>query len=387
MPRLLALLLVLCVPLGAASNPQSWKLPLQNQGFQDFDRNSDAFWMNQQGILFLPPDRVVVYQVKRSPAPAKLGPRDLSGGTGNFTLSIKALSVEDGRFIKSLELPTSGTVSSVMATRGGGFLVRAGSALYLYSKDFTSVASRVLRTERQQDDAERWQVKVTPSGGEVVLLHEQDASTAGAADKDAVTDAEERTPGIVEILDAGTLQVKKKFTLRNIPGFWTPADDLLLSSNPANSQSDRPVGMLDFEGKWSSMPAEVERAKNSCRASVRAIDQRRIVVYGCDAFSVFSPDGKRLFSRNDQRFIFRSIASGGSYLAAVCDHYRLASDTPDGDAYPTTRPDRIEVYDLARNSRMLSFRVHSLRVYYAISPEGDLAVIDGGRLEMVRARR
>lgn len=385
MPRALALLLLCCAPLGAAVNAQDWKTTLRNHDLNNFDRNVDALWMNQQGLLFLPPGRLLVYQVKRNAEAAKLAPRDATGGTGNFVLCIKVLSVDDGHLIKSLDVPTSGTVSTVMAARGGRFLVRTGGVLYLYAADFAPIASRNLHADKQ-GDSEDWQVKVTPSGTEVIVVHEQDAPQVALPKTDQPDDDEE-TQGGVEVLDSETLQPKMKFTVSHVPQFWMPADDLLLSSNPARRESARPVGLLDFKGKWSSMPVEVERAKNSCRSSVRAIDDHRIVVYGCDAFSVFSTGGRRLFSRSDERFIFRSVAASGAYLAAACDHYRLASDTPDGDAYPTTRPDRIEVYDLDRRSRLLSFHLRSLRVYYAISPEGDLAVVDGANLEMVRARR
>jgi hypothetical protein len=340
--------------------------------------------MNQQGLLFLPSGRLLVYQVQRNVEPAKLAPRDAAGGTGNFVLCIKVVSVDDGHLIKSLDVPTSGTVSMVMAARGGRFLVRTGGVLYLYSADFVPIASRNLHADKK-GDSEDWQVKVTPSGADVVVVHEQDAPHAGVTKTDQPDDDEE-TRGGIEVLDSETLQPRTKFTVSHVPEFWMPADGLLLSSNPARTESARPVGLLDFQGKWSSMPMEVEQAKSSCRSTVRAIDDHRLVVFGCDAFTVFSTDGKRLFSRNDERFIFRSVAASGAYLAAACDHYRLASDTPDGDAYPTTRPDRIELYDLERHSRLLSFHLRSLRVYYAVSPEGDLAVIDGDTLEMVRAR-
>jgi hypothetical protein len=372
------------------SNAKGWKIPLRDEGFESFDRDIDAFWMDQQGILFLPHGRLVVYQVKRSTRPATLAPRDASGGTGNFTLSIKALSSENGQLIKSLILPTSGMVSSVMATRDGRLIVRAGSTLHLYSADFAPIASRTLPVENR-DDAAGWQVQVSPSGDEVVLIHEKEGDSAGADGYNAGrtgADAEnDETQGGVEILDAETLKLKVQFTLAHVPLFWTPADDLLLSSNPAWAQSDRPIGWLDFQGRWSPVPSAVEQAGNSCRSSVRPIDQHRIVVFGCDAFSVFSTDGKQLFSRKDERFIFRSIAASGPYLAASCDHYRLAGDMPDGNSSATTRPDRIEVYDLDRHARTLSFHVRSLRVYYAISAEGDLAVIDGASLEVVRAGR
>lgn len=381
--RWLSLLILICAPLEGASNLPRWKISLEkNQGLESFDREITSLWMNQQGVVFLTPDLVVAYQVNRS-WEAKLGPRDLSGGAGNFVLNIKVLSVQDGHLIRSLDLRTNGAFSSVMATRRGGFLARTGNALYLYSADFQPVAWRELPLANG-GALESWQVKVSPSGSAVVLLHEQVFKTAELlSDNTVLHDGEAQVE--VEILDAETLQVKKTFTLSHTLPFWTPGDDLLLSSNPAHSYSDGQVGTLDFNGNWSPIRTDASRASNPCRYSLRAIDQQRVILYGCETFTVFSTDGKRLFSRSDGRLVFRSVAGSGSYLAAACDHYRLGSGTSGSDSGLSTRADRIEVYDLDRHTRLISVPVHGERVYYAISAQGDLAVVDGTILELVHA--
>lgn len=361
-----------------------WKINLeQNQGLQSFDREVGALWMNQQGVLFLTPDRILAYQVNRSPARARLAPRSASGGAGNFVLNIRVLSVQDGRLIKSLDLPTNGALSSAMATQSGRFVVRTGNVLYLYSADFEPVASRELPL-KTAGPLESWQVKVSPSGAEVVLLHEQVITNAEVlSDNTVLHDGEARVE--VEILDSETLQPKKTFALSHSLPFWSAADEMLLSSNPAHSYSDGQVGTLDFDGNWSPMRAEFELAKSPCRYSLAAMDQQRFVLYGCETFTVLSTRGKHLFSHTDVRLVFRSVAGRGSYLAAACDHYRQGSGIPRGGSFLTTRAERIEVYDLDRRARLMSVPVHGERVYYAISAQGDLAVVDGASLALLQA--
>ena len=46
------------------------------------------------------------------------------------------------------------------------------------------------------------------------------------------------------------------------------------------------------------------------------------------------------------------------------------------------RADRLEVYDVDHQAHRLSVRAHGERVYYALSNQGELAVIDGARLRV-----
>jgi hypothetical protein len=376
----------MCVLLGGASNPARWKINLeQSQGLQRFDREVSALWMTQQGVLFLTPEQVLVYQVNRTTPQARLAPRDASGGAGNFLLNIKVLSVADGHLIKSLNLPTNGAFSSVLATRTGGFVARTGATLSLYSADFHVLASRELPMSTAAP-FEDWQVEVSPSGDSIVLLHEQVFTPAEVlSDNTVLHDGKAKVD--VELLDAETLGPKKTFALSHILPFWALADDVLFSSNPAHSYSDGQVGTLDFDGNWSPIRTDSPFTKSSCPYSLSAIDQQRFVLYGCEAFAVLSVAGKRLFSHNDGRFEFRSVAGSGPYLAAACDHYRVGRNTLDSSSVLTTRADRIEVYDLEKHARLLSIPVHSERAFYAISGQGDLVVVDGASLQVVQAGR
>ncbi len=87
---------------------------------------------------------------------------------------------------------------------------------------------------------------------------------------------------------------------------------------------------------------------------------------------------------NDSRFIFRSAAGSGSYLAVGCDHYRVGQGLAGGVSALSTRADRVEVYDMESHRRLMSVPIHGESAYYAMSRQGDLAVIDGKALEMLR---
>jgi hypothetical protein len=379
-----ALLLVCCPAWMSAKTPR-WQTSLEQLGLQSFDREVAALWMNQQGVVFLTSDKVLVYQVNRTQEQAQLAPRGATGGAGNFFLNLRVLNAQDGRPLKSLDLPTNGMLSRVMATRDGGFLVRAGTAIYLFSPDFVQRASRELDLEKKAP-FEGWQVRISPSGAEVFLLHEQVFKTAEVlADNTVLHDGDAKVD--IEVLSSETLKPVRKFTLSHTLAFWAPTEDFLVSSNPAHSYSDTQVGIMDFNGSWSPIRADFQMEKSSCGYSVNAIDQQRVVLYGCENFIVLSTAGKKVFTVNDPRFIFGSTAASGGYLAVSLDHYRFGQEGPHGNSAFTMRADRVAVYDVDRHSRVTQVSIHGESVYYAISSRGDLAVVDGPTLQLVPAGR
>src|SRR5258707_11320247 len=103
-------LLCLCWPMYCKTEnaEPKWRVDLRERyEFQAFDRTINFRWTLHQGVLFLSPDRLLVYQVNRLRGPAKLAARDASGGSGNFILEIKVLNAQDGTEIKSLQLTTN----------------------------------------------------------------------------------------------------------------------------------------------------------------------------------------------------------------------------------------------------------------------------------------
>src|SRR5215831_15780575 len=134
---LASLLLWASWPLANAATPPRWESDIEKRyAFQTFDRPIRALWMKQQGLVFLTPERLLIYQVNPASARVKLAPRGSSGGAGNFVLILKILNARDGNVLHSLELTTSGEVSRVLATHSGGFVVQAGAAVYAYSPSF-----------------------------------------------------------------------------------------------------------------------------------------------------------------------------------------------------------------------------------------------------------
>jgi hypothetical protein len=372
-------LLAIALGLSAVGQAPGWNVQLETIGLQRFDRDPVMVWLNQQGVVFLGSDRLLVYQVGRTPERARLGPRDANGGAGNFLLNIKVLSSQDGHLIRSMSLVTNAATSQVLPTREG-LLIRSGYALTLYSPSFEPLATRTLKLEKQTE-TEEWQVRVSPSGENVVLLHEQVLSTPEIlADGSVVHDGAAKVN--VEILDAATLEPRKNFTLSHTMPFWSPSNRFLVSSNPAHSYSDGQVGLLDFEGKWSPIHTDFKMPKSSCGYAASTLDEGRIVVHGCETFTVLTVEGDRVFSKNDGRFAFISATASGRYLALQCDRYRTGLALPTEGSELPTDIDRIQVFDIDTHKRVLSYRLHKAGIYYALSPQGNLVVADGSTLSL-----
>src|SRR5262249_36982341 len=148
------------------------------------------------------------------------------------------------------------------------------------------------------------------------------------------------------------------FVLDHTLAFWTPLDDRLVSSNPAHSYSDGQMGTLDFNGRWSVVKLNIPKENNACRLGMITLDSRRVALFGCDAVSVFSTSGERLFKHQDLRMVFVSAAAAGAYLAAQCNHYRMETSGPSGGILAGTRADRVEVHDVENRTRRMSVSVH-----------------------------
>jgi hypothetical protein len=378
-------LLLWATPWLAAQTPR-WQVSLpQGPGLSSFDRQGSAGWMSQQGVLFLTPDKILLYQVNRTREFAKLGPRRTSGGAGNFLLNLRVLSAQDGTLLRSMDVPTSGGDSQVLVTKGGAFLVQAGSALYSYSEDFAKVAERQLSLATSVR-MEHWQARVSPSEEKLILMHEQVFMTPELlADQTVLHDGRAKVD--VQVLNARTLETEHSFVLEHTLAFWAPQDDHLISSNPTHSYSDGQMGVLDFNGRWSPAKPAVPKESNACRLGMTTIDPQRVALYGCDTVTVYTAAGERLFTHHDLRLMFASAFASGAYLAVQCDHYRMETSGPSGGLLAGTRPDRIEVYDLESGARRLTVPLHGGRAYFAISAHGDLAVVDGPGLRVFHVEK
>jgi len=354
--------------------------------------------------VFLTPERLLIYQVNPASARVKLAPRGSSGGAGNFVLMLKVLNARDGNVLQSLELTTSGEVSRVLATHSGGFVVQAGAAVYayspsvystgfysqgVYSTNWEQTAVKSLPAEKRAP-YENWQMQVSPSGQKLVLLHEQVFIPAELlADNTVIHDG--RAEVEIQVVDSASLQQQGSFSLAHTLAFWTPAEDFLFSSNPEHSYSDGKLGILQFtgdlSGSWSAIRSDLPKEQHFCRYGMTAIDAQRAAFYGCDSFSVFSSSGKALFSSTGPGCFFSSAVAAGPYLALQCDNYTAERLTQRSLLVSPPRADRLEVYDVDHQAHRLSVRAHGERVYYALSEQGELAVIDGTRLRVFGLER
>jgi hypothetical protein len=380
--KLLVVLCLWCPARGIAENAEpKWKVNLRERyEFQAFDRTINFRWTLHQDVLFLSPERILVYQVNRSRGPAKLAARDASGGSGNFVLEIRVLNAQDGADIKSLQLPTNAEFSKVIATRDGKFIVRTGDILYLYSADFEVLASRPLPLKRQVQE-EGWQVGVSPSGDEVVLVHQQ----IFKRDAKSPTSDVEKAQADVEILNASTLQLTKTFSLPSFLFSWFAADHFLLSSSPELTAPAATFGLMDYEGRWSPLVPDWYLAGQPCAYQAEALDRQRFAAFGCGHLSVFRPSGEKVFSLKTGREFVGSVMAAGDFLAVEYERHFERRETAANIPIAMAQPLRVDLYELKVSKPLISVALHSSNIYYALSPLGALAVVDGTSLQVFAA--
>lgn len=375
-----ALLCLCCATHAGAENAEpKWRVDLRERyEFQAFDRTINFRWTLHQDVLFISPDRVLVYQVNRSRGPAHLGPRDASGGSGNFTLAIRVLNAHDGKEIKSLDLPTSAEFSKVIATRDGKFIVRTGDILYLYSANFEQLASRPLPLKREVLE-EGWQVGVSPSGDEVALVHQQifRRNALSATSKIETAEAD------IEVLNADNLETIKSFSLPAFLAAWSAADHALLSSGPASWAPIATFGLLDFSGHWSPLMPDWVSREHPCAYQAAALEHQLFAAFGCGNLSVFPQTGEKLFSlKTGTKNFVSSVLGGGDYMAVKWERRFVRMETPGNVPIAMAQPLRLDLYTLRNVKPLFSVPLHSDNIYYSVSPRGEVAVVDGTALSL-----
>ncbi len=378
--RFIFTFVVLLQPCACAQEVrEAWKINLHDQyHYGNFDRELARNWSSQQGVVFLTPEEVAVYQVSKQHRSAKLGARDTSGGAGNFFLDVKIFESHGGHLLHSMSLPTSAAFSKVAPTHDGKFIVRTGDMLWLYSGGFQQLAARDLPLKRSAP-LEEWEVNVDRSGQFVVLVHQTlflRERSKGEGDMNWGKSSAE-----IEILNADTLRTVKTFTISNYMSHWSVGDHFLVGNYyTAPSHADE-FGRMDFNGNWTMLNSLLKVPRNSCSILMDAMDHQLTAVYGCNHLSALSPVGQKTFSAKvatDETFT--SVVNAGSYLAAESDR----SEVRFGNTI--NKPVRIELYDLAQKTPLAWVPVVSTAVYYDVSRNGDLAVVDGYHLKLYARR-
>jgi hypothetical protein len=363
---------------------RKWTIDLKDKfDFQPFDRPITFRWTLHQDVVFLPPDKLIVYQVNRARGPVTLRPRDISGGGGNFILDIRVLSIADGRELAAIHLTTSADSSKVMATRDGRFIVRTGEILYLYSANFEIIASKPLPLTRDVQEQD-WQLDVSPSGAKIALVHQQIFKRNHLSPTSEVKWA----AADVEILREEDLQVIKRFTLPWFLASWSASEDALISSKPAPDAEMSTFGLLDFNGAWSPLLFAWYSPSQPCAYRAGAVDTRLFVTYGCGTLSVFPQNGQVVFSlKSSGKEFVGSVKGNGNSLAVVMDRHFTKLDRAANLAIQMIKPLRIDVYDVKSHKDILSAPVNADRVYYALSGQGAVAAVDGTSLTLYQPVR
>lgn len=377
---LVPLVLLLFPGAGVAQQPQpAWTVNLAKlDRYRPFDHvDLTKQWTRQQGVRFITPDKIAVYQVNIS-GRQRLEARNSAGGGGEFFLQIAVLDTRDGHVIKKMQQPANAALSSVIPTHDGKFIVRTGNIFLLFSSTFEQLAlyDLPLTTETPYED---WQITPSPAGDEIALVHRQIFQNDSGKETDAKAE--------VKIMNADTLELKAKFQVQHLAR-WSAAQDFLVATNPEKSLHGD-FGIMDFNGSWKKIQTSLQGTDLSgCSYDMKVVANDRLIVFGCNGLFLLSLDGKGIFSHTVMaQTRFSSVVSSGDYLAVESLH---VGEQKPGQAWISQarwpHPLSIDVYDLQRlNNSELKDQgeifyapVNTPKTpYYDVSGRGDLAVIQG----------
>ena len=336
-----------------------WILDLKKKhGYEDFQRvKSDKPWKHQQGIVFLTPNEVVVYQVKPGSAISSSGAKPAA-----FYLQVDILDARDGREIKDLLIPGNSEPGKVMVLRDGAFLVQSGDMLFGYSANFEQVASRQLASAKNIQSQE-WQIDVSPSRTRVMLAHQQAWQEGQGKKKETSSKAD------IEVLDPATLKTVKAFSIPYLDA-WSAEDNDIISTDPDGEDGNRDFGILDFDGKWRELRTTAENNDPECPYEMKALSHQRIAAHDCDELVVISASGEQQLSQpvHDGNFLM-SVAGADRYLAEAF-------------LEPESSHVFVSVYDFRRRATVSWVSLEKNDIYYALSSAGTLAVVDGDKLKL-----
>lgn len=375
----IAIMAVLLVgsPSKARLPHEIWSLKLTGEGgILTFERPRDRIWTRQQGVVFLTPERLAIYQVNRTLKLAPLRERSASGGGGNFFLLVRIFDTHTGQEIKRMQLLTTAEYSSVVPTHDGRFIVRTGNLFSLFSRNFDLLLSRDLPLAKEAE-IEYWQVGVTSSGDQIALVHQQRFMDLGAVQAGGLP-LETRSEADVEMLDADTFQTIRRLHLPHYLPTWSATDRSLLTLNPPSPLIHSEFGFMDFEGQWTAVRLPKMQAYHDCAPNLDLLQHDLIAARGCGGLVVFSDAGEQVLTLPEhQTERFESVASADHYLAT-----ETAEFAPSINWRPGMQPSEIQVYDLESRANTMSVKPKTSSVAYAVSTEGILAVVDGDVLKV-----
>ena len=339
-------------------------------GFERFDREINKNWLPYQGVVFLSPERIAVYQLNRRSERVKLSPRNESGGAGNFYLQIEILNVRDGHEVGRLELPSPGLFSGVMPSRNGKFIVRTGDMIRLYSASLQQIASHHLLLQKGESQA--WEVTVSDSGDTLVAVRRPMYADPASGDK----------PSYVEVLDAGTLQLKNTFQARGPAGWLTTVGERrILSLAPVHGWQ---WNIMDMEGHSDRFDPSLSPLTRFGYRRIGLLAHDYLAVYGDQQLVVMSSPTQAVLKLSEPRQFFQLLVHANEFIAVEVlerpPYYKNGMPLLPHFA-------QIDAYDLNTQAKIHAIERPSRGLYFAISRHGDLGIIAENRLEVLRGAR
>jgi hypothetical protein len=318
-------------------------------------------WKRQEGLVFLSPEVLAVYQVIERAEPIPLARRDSSGGVGKYHLQISFLQASDGKLLKQIRLVTSEEVSQVLPTREGRFIVRTGQTLHLFSATLEEISALQLPLDGPAKH-EWWDTDVSPSGAELWLAHHEDFGFRASVGP--------RTS--VEVRDTSTLAVLAEMKAKVINDL-SAGDGFATTANPDTGTG---YGVLSEDGVWKQVAFRWETA---CPNYLKALPQQFLAAFGCSNLRILQLDGTQIFQKTvGSGEAFVAIFGVDSLMAVRVDKRK---SNPFDSAFKS-RPSRVLIYDLNGQSEIASIPVSGELVKFTVSLKGCLATIEGKELKV-----
>ena len=327
-----------------------WEVDLASTyQFRDFGpkkhpRNQlPPMWTNQQGIEFISPDVLAVYQVSEVNSLEPPKQKEDSGGSGRYVLHVSFLDVTKGHELKTVRLVTEGSgPSRVFPTHDGRYLIRTGETIRSFSAAFEESAAA--RLPNSKTAGNQWSdVSVSSSGRLIYIKYNASYSSSSQSVRGTA------------VLDADSLD---------------PKEDL--GSADGGRENQRSFAFVAKD--------------SSCRSALVRITAEVSVGYGCKDLRVFSNDGLLLWDIPMHEQVI-SVRGSGALLVASLKHYR--ANPLDLDFGP--EPLRLKIYDIATKSEKCAIpaRIKPApglwpSMPYALSTSGEVALIQGSTLALYK---
>lgn len=370
----LAFLLMIVAGTNATDAPCSqkvWTLNLaERHHFRSFDvtegpRGQPKWPGRPQGVVFITPEMLAVYQVLETDQHPPLARKDPSGGGGRFFLQIVFLDARQGNELQSLRLSTSADVSAVYPTHDGKFLVRTGESLHLYSASFQELTSKKLPRSSEALN-QWWDLSISPSGRRLLTQHNEYFGPKSG-----------KSTGY--LLDADTLEHLHTFDV-DLLNPWPAGDSILLGIKHFNlltlNSESKLVTVNPVDGSWRPFTFP---SGPCCPNGFMRMNPPLITELNGNKVKYFSPDGDlvltMLLPKDGQ---ITSQRGAGNFLAFAVYHRRA---DPFDLGIPW-KPLRIEVYDLASKSKRCSIPLTKNSSPFDVASTGAVAVIHGTSLAL-----